>query len=174
MSAPGQDTVGSQHSKECKSAHPACLERLRGTAPSSSELPWLAGSCWHCRHLTWQRGIFWLDCSTDLCVVLSSGTDLCFQLDACWKMRLFFLLFYRAGSTTVVDKVTDPWLYYCGIKMLWVFSSILEIRLLCEHWTVHNLECVRTHNICVPADESISLCLFNTRYLSWNCPKTIC
>lgn len=90
MSAPGQDAVGSQHSKECKSAHPACLERLRGTAPSSSELPWLAGSCWHCRHLTWQRGIFWLDCSTDLCVVLSSGTDLCFQLDACWKMRLFF------------------------------------------------------------------------------------
>lgn len=40
--------------------------------------------------------------------------------------------------------------------MLWVFSSILEIRLLCEHWTVHNLECVRTHNICVPVDESIS------------------
>lgn len=37
--------------------------------------------------------------------------------------------------------------------MLWVFSSILEIRLLCEHWTVHNLECVGTHNICVLVDE---------------------
>lgn len=45
--------------------------------------------------------------------------------------------------------------------MLWVFSCILETRLLCEHWTVHNLECVRTHNICVPVDESISLYLLN-------------
>lgn len=27
--------------------------------------------------------------------------------------------------------------------MIWGFSSIVEIRLLYKHWTVHNLECVR-------------------------------
>lgn len=46
----------------------------------------------------------------DLCVVVGNGTDLCFQLDACWEMRLFFFFLFRAGSTTVVGKVTDPWL----------------------------------------------------------------
>lgn len=88
-----------------------------------------------------------LDCSTDLCVVVSNGTYLCFQLDARWEVRgLFFLVFCffffysRAGSTTAVDRVTDPWLQYCGVGMIWGFSSILEIRLLHEHWTVHNLE----------------------------------
>lgn len=54
--------------------------------------------------------------------------------------------------------------------MMWSFSSVLEIGWLYEHCTMHNLEGVKTHNICVPVDESISLCLFDTRYWSQNFP----